>query len=418
MAEQDHLEKAARLVEAARAVKEAYPDPTKMPADQYEKMQRCLKQAQKHKQAHEADQEIDSFSEYLSEPQRPDGLQDTGEAKGAGEYGIPVLEGDRKEVQRKAFFRALRSGTNALTEDERKLIATKDLNQGGTGGNDGSILVPEGVAGPIFKELPDVAILRNLATVLPTSREEIDLRDLTEGSVGWGSLESGNTAADASPTADNSILRVQDLVGLAKLGENTLSDTDVNLEAIIRQRVTSQFAEAEDNAFADGQGDSADQPSGIVSGADANQNLVAGTVQTISATELTELQYEVPSWARRRAVYLGHSDAERDVMVMTDGDGRFLWEPATPEGRPATFRGKPWYAVDGLPTMATDGTTATRGVVVFGDVARGYLVLDRQQIQVRRLVERYADEGKVGLRFVHRVGGAVMRPKAFATYEV
>lgn len=414
----NHLEKAARLVEAARAVKEAYPDATKMPADQAEKMNKCLTQAQKHREAHEADQKIDAFSEYLSDPQRPEGLRDTDEAKGAEDYGIPVLEGDREEVQRKAFFRALRSGTNALTEDERKMLESKDLNQGGSGTSDGSILVPQGVAGPIFKDLPDLTVLRNLSTVLPTSREEIDLRDLTEGSVGWGSLEAGNTAADSAPGADNAILRVQDLVGLAKVGENTLSDTDVNLEAIIRQRVTSQFAEAEDDAFANGDGDASDQPAGIVDGADANQNLDASTVQSISATELTELQYQVPSWARRRGVYLAHSDAERDVMVMTDGDGRFLWEPATADGKPATFRGKPWYSIDGLPTLQTDGTTATKGVVVFGDVNRGYLILDRQQIAVRRLVERYADEGKIGLRFVHRVGGAVMRPKAFATYTV
>ena len=42
------------------------------------------------------------------------------------------------------------------------------------------------------------------------------------------------------------------------------------------------------------------------------------------------------------------------------------------------------------------------------------MVADRKMVTVQRLNERYADEGKIGLLFTHRVGGDVIRPKAFA----
>jgi HK97 family phage major capsid protein len=54
--------------------------------------------------------------------------------------------------------------------------------------------------------------------------------------------------------------------------------------------------------------------------------------------------------------------------------------------------------------------------VVFGEVFAGYMIADRRQVSVQRLEERYADEGKIGLLFTHRVGGDVIRPKALAKY--
>ncbi len=53
---------------------------------------------------------------------------------------------------------------------------------------------------------------------------------------------------------------------------------------------------------------------------------------------------------------------------------------------------------------------------VFGDFRLGYMVADRKSLTVLRLEERYADEGKVGLLFTHRVGGDVIRSKSFAKY--
>jgi HK97 family phage major capsid protein len=47
----------------------------------------------------------------------------------------------------------------------------------------------------------------------------------------------------------------------------------------------------------------------------------------------------------------------------------------------------------------------------------GYMIADRKPGPlVLRLEERYAEEGKVGFIFTHRVGGDVIRPKAFAKY--
>jgi HK97 family phage major capsid protein len=54
--------------------------------------------------------------------------------------------------------------------------------------------------------------------------------------------------------------------------------------------------------------------------------------------------------------------------------------------------------------------------VIFGDIRAVYMVDDRQRITVKRSNELYSEEGKIGFKFLHRVGGGVIRPPAVAAY--
>ncbi len=50
--------------------------------------------------------------------------------------------------------------------------------------------------------------------------------------------------------------------------------------------------------------------------------------------------------------------------------------------------------------------------VAYGDFKRGYWIIDRIQIEIQRLVEKYAEYGQIGFHVRKRVHGQVVNPEA------
>lgn len=393
----DATDRAQMAVSKARAIKDEFLGKA-LPAEAAASMNRWLDEAKEFR----AEAELHKEQEYWAEPQYKHAMtggtgayEDFGSGSRPGEFG--------KWIQDYALGRK-----SALVQDST------------SGGLD---LVPADYAGTILKELPRKSVIRNLATVIPTKSNIVDIGDVTIGSYGWGPLElAGSTTTDGlgSTPGDKSLIHVEDATALVKLGVNELEDSP-GLEVLVRQALIAKFAEIEDTGFGSGTGHSNLQPYGIatrsvLSTGTITQGAAAATGETVTPDEVTNLMYAVPSWAQDGGVYLANSTVTKAAMLLKDSNGRYLWEEQTADGQPARWRGKPWYSCDGLPAMLAtdDSTTGTNPSLIFGDFKQGYVIVDRQQIRVQRLVERYADEGKIGLLFTARVGGDVIRPKAFA----
>lgn len=282
---------------------------------------------------------------------------------------------------------------------------------------DGQRLVPTDWAGSILKDLSREGVIRSQATVRPTNRRTVTVGSVNVASASWGKLELGDTAADGlgtPPTNPNDVITVWDLNALVKLGVDELEDTDAGLEDMIRQAVVSKMAEQEDDAFAVGTGDAAKMPLGFAADTTVTQGKAAAAEATLVADDLMDLPYQVPGWARRNGAYYAHSSVERAAALLKNSAGDYLWRPSTAAGLPATWNGRPWYTVDGLPAMTATGTTPGDKSVFFGDMKAAYMIADRRKITVQRLNERFIDAGQVGLLFRSRVGGRVLRPLALA----
>jgi HK97 family phage major capsid protein len=412
------LVKAAELLAQARAIQEEFKDdPSQMPADVAGTQQQLLDRAKQLRDAVTREVQIKATEDWLAEPQYD--TDPSGSSAKAIGHGMPLLEGERQERQAKAFWSAVRNGKDSIP-NELKADLVLDA--------DGQLLVPHDFAGAIIRELPRLTVLRQLAFVRPTTSNVVDVTDLTSGQIGWNKLElpTEGSPADATPGTDDNTIAVHDLVGLVKFGRNLLEDEQANLESTTRELISLQFAEAEDDAFAAGTGGAPTakngQPAGIA-GADFTGRTVtasANTLASVTAEDVKSLKYRVSQRMRRNGVYLAHSSIEEHVALMRDnsgaeaGTGQFLWQPSVSADEPATFSGKRWYTLDGLPEADAD-TTAS---LVFGDVRQGYMIADRRRMTLQRLVEKYATEGKVGLLFTHRVGGGVIRDNAFAALVI
>jgi HK97 family phage major capsid protein len=258
--------------------------------------------------------------------------------------------------------------------------------------------------------------MRSLASVRRTNSNRIRRISMTELTVGWGKLET--TAAtlgdfESTPTPSEAYINVWDALGLVKIGEDELEDTNLNLQDFLADSFTNAYASLEDTAFMKGTGDGASQPTGILNGTTVTR-FDTTAVGAFTADDLIKLAYAVPSGYRKNAVYIVHSLIEQTVRLAKDSQGQYLWQPSLQAGSPNMFNGKPIHTQDDL-----TGTIATgNNIAVFGDIKAGYQIVDRTGSTITRLNELYANDGLVGFKFKRRVGGGVVRANAMRVLKV
>jgi HK97 family phage major capsid protein len=336
-------------------------------------------------------------------------------ARSLHDAGIPggrqqdnVSDENRSKERRSTFLQFVRRGINSVVPEHRALVE----NQAG------EILVPEDLETEILRSLPELTVIRALASQRSLTSNRVRRRSMNEVSVGWGKLETNDQdLTDSMPgTPAEEYTYIEDLYGLAKIGEDEFDDSDVNLEAFIRDSFSRAIGEAEDSAFTIGAGHTSKKPVGIFSTAGGVGSMVseASTYGTTGANapsvlvdDLKGLVYAVPAQYRRNGQFLMASTTELAVSTVKDGNGNYLWQPSIQAGRPNTFHG---YALNNQEDV--DGIAPGKSIAAFGDFNAGYKVYDRQGMTIQRLNELYAEDGMIGFKVRFRVGGDVIQPKA------
>lgn len=307
-------------------------------------------------------------------------------------------EETRAQERRAAFFQALRRGAR-LAPEQRALVENTA----------GEILVPEDLETEIMRALPALTIVRAMANSRSITTNRVRRRSLDEVTVGWGKLETAEqTLTDSMPdTPEEEYTYVEDLYGLAKIGEDELDDSDTNLEAFVRDSFTRAVGEAEDTGFTIGTGHAAHQPVGFMTAGGGVPTLTAGAAAAVSLDDMKKLIYGVPKQYRRNGRFAMASATELAISLLKDANDQYLWQPSNQAGRPNTFLG---YALENQEDIASVAASARS--VAFGDFGAGYRIYDRAGMTVKVLDQLYAEEGMIGWKIRKRVGGDVVRPEA------
>ena len=317
---------------------------------------------------------------------------------------------DRKIEKRAAFFKGVRLGLAALNPEERALVEDTA----------GRLMVPEDLEAEIYRALPKLSFMRQLATVRTTIRDKVSRRSLTEVTMGWGTLELGAAIPETTLVPSKDYIYIEDLNGLAKVGKNELMDTDANLEAAIIDSFSNKRAETEDTGFTVGTGHSYNQPSGIALDATSGITKIdLATADTIIVEDILGAIYAVAPQYRKNGSFLMNSKTELALRKLratyTGGSGEFLWQPSVQAGKPDLLCGYPVFNQDDMSYPAD--SVADKNCVVFGDFKAGYRVYDHMGMTFQRLDELYAEAGLVGFIGSFRVGGGVVLPLAFSSLQ-
>ena len=311
---------------------------------------------------------------------------------------------EEEKTRKDAFYKFIRHGVSGLEPAERKALVEDATGQ--------YLIEPE-LDTEIVMALPKITVIRGLATVRPVRKDRLKMKSMGAVQVGWGKLETGTGITESTPMPGAPTYQhVEDLYALAKIGEDELEDSDINLEPILADLFSTALAEAEDLAFVRGPGHDSDQPEGIC----INSILTAATVTSSVAGAVTvekflEQVYTCPTQYRRSGQFIVHSTSElalRQLRAKTGEavyEGAFLWQPSVQQGKPNTFLGYPIHTQDDMKEL----TDAAQVFSIFGDFKKGYRIIDRAGMTIQRLTELYSEAGLVGFKIHKRVGGAVMR---------
>ena len=304
-----------------------------------------------------------------------------------------------------AFEGYVRKGdTNAL-----RALEGKSLSVGSD--PDGGYLVPEETETTINRALRDISPIRAIAGVRQVSgsvyKRPYAISGLVTGWIGEAAARPETT----SPTLSELSFPTMELYAMPAATASLLDDSAVNIDEWLAEEVRVAFAEQEGTAFVTGDG--INKPKGFLTYTTvANASWTWGNIGTIATGAagafpandagdvLIDLVYAVKAGYRANAHFVMNRATQAQVRKMKDGDGTYLWQPASEPGQSPTLLGFPIAESEDMPDVAANSLS-----IAFGDFRRGYLIVDRVGIRVLR--DPYSSKPYVLFYTTKRVGGGV-----------
>lgn len=332
---------------------------------------------------------------------------------GGGPEDVATRDQDEARRYGDAFSLYLSRGMGALTGDQQRLMEDRFTRSLGTSPDSaGGFLVPDEFRATMTETMKAYGGILNLATVIPTSTGN-DLQWPTNDDTGnEGALLTENTqVTEQDLTIGRRTLKAWTYTSkLVRLSLQLTQDSAFNLETWLPGKLGERIGRAVAGHLATGTG--VDQPEGITSYVAVGKQGTTGQTTSIIYDDLVDLEHSVDMAYRMNARYLMGDTMLKTIRKLKDSQNRPLWVPIPAPGFPATING--WeYSIDNkMPVPAASAKT-----IVFGDIAKGYVVREVQSVQTLRLAERYADYLQVGFLGFARFDGMVDDSSAIRAYQ-
>ena len=260
----------------------------------------------------------------------------------------------------------------------------------------------------IVNGLEDENIVRKLATKVQTSGlHKINIA-ATKPAALW--VEEGGQLTFGDGTFDQVSLDAHKLHVGIKVTEELLYDAAFNLEKYITEEFTRALANAEEDAFLNGDG--VNKPTGIFDSKKGGELGVTTKAQTITADELIDLVYSLDRPYRKKAAFILNDATVAQIRKLKDVNGAYIWQPSLKDGEPDRLLGYPAYTSAFAP-KSEKGKLA----VAFGDFSY-YKIGDRGNRSFQDLKELFAGNGMVGFLGKERVDGILVLREAVKLLKI
>ncbi len=267
----------------------------------------------------------------------------------------------------------------------------------------GGYLVPEEYDSRLIDVLDEENIMRKLGTHITTSGEHKINIAATKPAAAW--IEEGGTLTFGDATFDQIIMDAHKLHVAVKVTEELLYDNAFNLEDYILKQFGKALANAEEDAFLNGDG--VGKPLGLLAATGgAEVGVTAKSATAITADEIIDLIHSLKRPYRKNAKFITNDQTLAAIRKLKDQTGQYLWQPSMQGGEPDRIMG---YEVITSPYFPV--ITAGKAALAFGDFSY-YNIGDRGTRSIAELKELFAGNGMVGFVAKERVDGKLVLPEA------
>lgn len=261
---------------------------------------------------------------------------------------------------------------------------------------DGGYLVPEEYDHRLIDTLSEENIMRRLSTTITTSGEHKINIAATKPAASW--IEEGGALTFGDATFSQILLDAHKLHVAIKVTEELLYDNAFNLEGYILDQFGKALANAEEDAFLNGDGTG--KPLGLF--AATGGGTVAGTLSAaIKSDDMLDLVYALKRPYRKNASFILNDKTLSSLRKLKDNNGAYIWQPSYQAGEPDRILG---YAVN-------TSAYAPEDAIAFGDY-KYYNIGDRGTRSFSELRELFAGNGMIGYVAKERVDGKLILPEA------
>lgn len=268
---------------------------------------------------------------------------------------------------------------------------------------DGGYLVPTEYDNRLIQGLEEENIMRKLSTIIKTGAERKINIAATTPAAAW--IDEGGQLTFGNATFDQINLDAHKLHVAVKVTEELLYDNVFNLENYILDKFARALANAEEDAFLNGDGFG--KPTGIFHPTEGGEiGVTAAGIKAITADEILDLIYSLKRPYRKNAVFITNDATLALLRKLKDANGAYIWQPSYQAGEPDTLLGYKVYTSAYVPTVA-----AGNPVIAFGDFSY-YNIGDRGSRSFAELKELFAGNGMVGFVAKERVDGRLILPEA------
>ena len=202
---------------------------------------------------------------------------------------------------------------------------------------DGGYLVPEEYDSRLIDVLTEENIMRSLGHTITTSGEHKINIAATKPAAAW--IEEGGALQFSDATFSQILLDAHKLHVAIKVTEELLYDNAFSLENYIIDQFGKALANAEEDAFLNGDGSG--KPTGLF--ATAGGGTVAGTLSAaIKSDDMLDLVYALQRPYRKNASFIMNDKTLAQLRKLKDNNGAYIWQPSYQSGEPDKVLG---YAV-------------------------------------------------------------------------
>lgn len=299
--------------------------------------------------------------------------------------------GRATDAYRKAALQAMRTGFHQVSDILQEGVDT-----------DGGYLVPEEWDKRLIDVLNEENIMRGLATTLKTSGEHKINIAATKPTAAW--IEEGGELQFTDAKFGQKILDAHKLHVAIKITEELLYDNAFNLEAYITTQFGKALANAEEDAFLNGDGTG--KPVGLFHETKGGETAITLTGTKIASDDVLNLIYKLKRPYRQKASFIMNDQTLADLRKLKDNNGAYLWQPSYQAGEPDRLCGYGIHTSAFAPTVE-----AGKPVMAFGDYSY-YNIGDRGSRSFQPLRELFAGNGMIGYVAKERVDGLLILPEA------
>lgn len=293
--------------------------------------------------------------------------------------------GRASEEYRKAMVEAFRSNFKRVSNVLQEGVDA-----------DGGYLVPEEYDHRLIDTLSEENIMRSLATTITTSGEHKINIAATKPAAAW--IEEGGALTFGDATFSQILLDAHKLHVAIKVTEELLYDNAFNLENYILTQFGKALANAEEDAFLNGDGTG--KPLGLFA-ASGGGTLAQTLTAAIKSDDVLDLVYTLKRPYRKSASFIMNDQILSSLRKLKDNNGAYIWQPSYQAGEPDRLLG---YAVHTSAYAPTDA-------ISFGDYSY-YNIGDRGSRSFSELRELFAGNGMIGYVAKERVDGKLILHEA------